>query len=337
MTTIKDISKACGVSPATVSKALNGYPEISDETVELVQRTAREMQYMPDAAARSLKTKTTHNIGVLFVDGTRSGLTHEYFSLILNSIKEEAEVRGYDITFISRYIGGSEVSFLEHCRYRRYDGVVIACVDFESNSVVELVRSTVPVVTIDYTFDNVSCILSDNFEGSYALTSYLLDAGHRKIAYIHGEESSVTGKRLNGFYQAMEHHGVEVRDEYVVAGQYHSPEIARKVTSSLLDLPDPPTAIMYPDDFAYLGGATEIRSRGLSIPEDISTVGYDGINLATLIDPALVTWHQNAEEIGRQSARKLIETIEHRKASVAEQISVAGEMLNGCSVRKIDF
>ena len=94
MTTIKDISKACGGSPATVSKALNGYPEISAETVELVRRTAREMRYMPDAAARSLKTKTTHNIGVLFMDGTRSGLTHEYFSLILNSVKAEAEVRG---------------------------------------------------------------------------------------------------------------------------------------------------------------------------------------------------------------------------------------------------
>ena len=99
----------------------------------------------------------------------------------------------------------------------------------------------------------------------------------------------------------------------------------------------PTYPVMYPDDYAYLGGATEIRSRGLSIPEDISTVGYDGINLSTLIDPTLITWHQNAEEIGRQSARKLIETIEHRKASAAEQISVAGEMLNGCSVRKIDF
>ena len=188
MTTIKDISRACGVSPATVSKALNGYSEISKETVDLVRRTAKEMHYMPDAAARLLKTNISHNIGVLFEDGTMSGLTHEYFSLILNSVKKEAEKLGYDITFISRYIGGQEVSFLEHCRYRRCDGVVIACVDFESAPVIELVRSEVPIVTIDYTFDNISCILSDNIEGNRKLTSHLIEAGHRKIAFIHGEE-----------------------------------------------------------------------------------------------------------------------------------------------------
>ena len=149
MTTIKDISRKCGVSPATVSKALNGDSEISPETVDLIRRVAKEMHYMPNAAARQLKTNYSHNIGVLFVDDTASGLTHEYFSLILNSVKEEAESLGYDITFICQNVGGQEVSFLEHCRYRRCDGVVIACVDFESEAVRELVNSDVPVVTID--------------------------------------------------------------------------------------------------------------------------------------------------------------------------------------------
>ena len=114
MVTIKDISKACGVSPATVSKALNGYGDISAETIALVKRTASEMHYMPNAAARLLKTNISHNIGVLFVDESRTGLTHEYFSMILNSVKEEAEARGYDITFISQNLGGGPVSFLEH-------------------------------------------------------------------------------------------------------------------------------------------------------------------------------------------------------------------------------
>lgn len=334
MTTIKDISKACGVSTATVSKALNGYAEISEETADLIRRTAKEMHYMPNAAARLLKTNISHNIGVLFVDGTMSGLTHEYFSLILNSVKEEAEKLGYDITFISQYIGGKSVSFLEHCRYRRCDGVVIACVDFESEPVIELVKSEVPVVTIDYSFDNTSCILSDNLEGACALTTYLLDAGHRDIAFIHGEESSVTRKRLNGFYQAMEKAGVPVRDDLIIPGVYHSPEVAREATMKLLDLPNPPTAIMYPDDYAYLGGMSEIRSRGLVVPDDISVVGYDGINLSTVIDPALTTWRQDAEEIGRRSVQKLVETIEHRRTSEAEQISVSGKRLDGYSVRE---
>ena len=90
MATIKDISNKCGVSPATVSKALNGYTDVSKETVELIRRTAEEMHYMPNAAARLLKTNISHNIGVLFVDDSHCGLTHEYFSRILNSAKEEA-------------------------------------------------------------------------------------------------------------------------------------------------------------------------------------------------------------------------------------------------------
>ena len=128
MVTIKDISKRCGVSPATVSKALNGYDEISPETVELVKQTARELHYMPNAAARLLKTNISNNIGVLFIDESMCGLTHEFFSHILNSVKEEAEANGYDITFISNNIGKRKMTYLEHCRYRNCDGVVIASV-----------------------------------------------------------------------------------------------------------------------------------------------------------------------------------------------------------------
>ena len=113
MVTIKDLSKLCEVSPATVSKALNGYGDVGQETTERILRAAREMHYMPNAAARQLKTNISHNIGVVFEDETMSGLTHEYFSQILNSAKNTVEALGYDITFISQTIGGR--SFTEHC------------------------------------------------------------------------------------------------------------------------------------------------------------------------------------------------------------------------------
>lgn len=336
LTTIKDISKKCGVSPATVSKALNGYSEISSETVDLVRRTAKEMHYMPNAAARQLKTNYSHNIGVLFVDDMMSGLTHEYFSLILNSVKEEAEAHGYDITFISQNLGGQSISFLEHCRYRRCDGVVIACVDFENDAVKELVRSDVPVVTIDYSFEDTSAVLSDNVEGAYSLASHLIGAGHRRIAFIHGEETLVTSKRLEGFRKALEEHGIPFRDEYVVTGRYHDPETTGEMTAQILDLPEPPTAIMFPDDFAYLGGMEEIRRRGLLVPDDVSVTGYDGIGLSEVVQPKLTTWHQDADQIGRRSVKKLVEAIEHKSTYEAEQISISGELFNGYSVRNLE-
>ena len=299
MVTIKDISKECGVSPATVSKALNGYDEISPETVELVKRTARKLNYMPNAAARLLKTNRSHNIGVLFVDDTMSGLTHEFFSLILNSVKEEAEASGYDITFISNNIGRQKMSFLQHCKYRNCDGVVI---------------------------------VSDNQEGSYRLASYLAEQGHRRIAFIHGERTLVTQKRIRGFNRAMQEYGIKTPPEYMVEARYHNADSVRKATAALLDLEEPPTAIMFPDDFSFIGGQTEILERGMSIPDDISVCGYDGINLSKILNPQLTTWYQNADKIGKESVRKLVESIEG--TSVAEQIMVSGEFLSGNSVRK---
>ena len=186
MVTIKDISKALGVSPATVSKALNGYSDINPQTAERIRAAAKEMHYLPNIAARQLKTNRSHNIGVLFVDATNSGLTHEYFAAILNSAKETFEKLGYDVTFISDTIAGTKASFLEHARYRNCDGVLIASVDFTSPQVVELVKSEIPTVTIDYPFNDKSAVMSDNLEGQYELTKYVLEMGHRRIGLIHG-------------------------------------------------------------------------------------------------------------------------------------------------------
>ena len=334
MVTIKDISKRCGVSPATVSKALNGYDEISPETVELVKQTARELHYMPNAAARLLKTNISNNIGVLFIDESMCGLTHEFFSHILNSVKEEAEANGYDITFISNNIGKRKMTYLEHCRYRNCDGVVIASVDFQHPDVLDLVRSEVPVVTIDYSFDDLSSVNSDNEVGAYTLASYLIEQGHRKIAFIHGESTLVTKKRIRGFNIAMAEHGISTPPEYIVAAMYHDADAVRKATADLLDLPDPPTAIMFPDDFSAIGGRAEIFARGMSIPDDISICGYDGINLSKILNPQLTTWYQDADRIGKESVRKLVESIEHEDTSAAEQIMVSGKFLSGNSVRK---
>ena len=150
MPSLKDLAKECGVSVATVSKALNDQPDIAPATRERIRAAARRMGYLPNAAARALKTNRTYNLGVLFVDEKQSGLTHEYFSAVLDSFKVEAEKHGYDITFINHNISGKSMSYLEHCHYRGVDGVVIACVNFYDPQVVELVNGDVPVVTIDH-------------------------------------------------------------------------------------------------------------------------------------------------------------------------------------------
>ncbi len=335
MVTMKDIAAKCGVSPATVSKALNGHSDIGADTAEYIRTTAREMGYLPNAAARSLKTNRSLNLGVLFVDKTSSGLAHEYFSTVLNSFKVEAERLGYDITFISRDIGNLKMDYYEHARYRNCDGVVIASVDYSDPSVVKLVESDIPVVTIDHVFNNRTAILSDNVQSMDDIVEYVYGMGHRRIAFIHGEDTSVTRKRLASFHKACMDRGIEVPDDYIKAGMYHDPKSSGLATRELLTAQNHPTCILYPDDFSFLGGMSELERQGLKVPDDISVIGYDGILLSQALRPRLTTFRQDSEGIGRRAAAKLVDEIENPKMFVPTQVLVSGSLLIGNTVKQV--
>ena len=333
MVSMKDIALHCGVSVATVSKALNGQPDIGKETRDRIEQTAKEMGYMTNAAARALKTNRTYHLGVLFVDERRSGLGHEYFSAMLESFKVEAESSGYDITFINHNVGGKRTTYLQHCLYRGVDGVAIACVDFTDPRVQELVDSGIPLVTIDHVFNNRLAVVSDNVSGLETLVRHVYSKGHRKIAFLHGERTTVTYNRLTGFHRACEELGLEIPEEYIRECVYHDPDRCAQATRELLALPDRPTCIIFPDDFSYIGGMNAINEMGLRIPEDISAVGYDGIHLAKVL--RLTTYSQNVEQIGRTAAQRLISLIEHPKTTLVDRIMVPGELMEGTSVRAI--
>lgn len=333
MVSMKDIALRCGVSVATVSKALNGQRDIGEETRSRIEEVAKEMGYMTNAAARALKTNRTYNLGVLFVDERRSGLAHEYFSTMLESFKVEAEAHGYDITFINHNVGGRRTSYLQHCLYRGVDGVVIACVDFSDAQVRELVDSGLPLVTIDHVFNSRLAVVSDNVSGLEALVRYVYGKGHRKIAFLHGERTTVTHNRLTGFYRACEDLGLEIPQEYIRECVYHDPDRCAQATRELLELPERPTCILFPDDFSYIGGMKVLNEKGFRIPEDISAVGYDGIHLAKVLN--LTTYSQNTEEIGKIAANRLISLIEHPKTTLIDRIMVPGALLEGSSVKDI--
>ena len=337
MVTIKDISKKSGYSTSTVSKALNSSSEIGEETTSLIQKMASEMGYFPNAAARLLKTNKSNNLGVLFVDEMQSGLAHEYFSSVLNSFKVEAERLGYDITFISHNIGNLNMTYYEHCKYRNCDGVVIACVDFNDTRVIELIQSEIPTITIDHIFNDSTSILSDNLKGVKDLVNHIYDYGHRKIAFIHGENTSVTQRRIAGFHKACNKLNITVPDYYIKPARYHDPKSSGLATKELLELKDPPTCIMYPDDFSFIGGMNEIENHGLSIPIDISVAGYDGIYLSQVLRPKLSTYKQNTEALGKYAAANLIDAVTNKKTYIPKQIWVEGELLVGNSIKKIEF
>ncbi len=335
MVRIKDVALKCGLSIASVSKALSGKSDLNPKTVEYICQVAKEMGYIPNATARALKTNRSYNIGILFVDDTSSGLEHEYFSAILNNIKEESERHGYDITFISNHVGNDTLTYYEHAKYRNCDGVIIASVDFHNPEVIKLVESEIPTVTIDYEFNGKSSVISDNVSGLKEIVEYLISQGHKKIAFIHGENTDVTKKRLASFYRTCSDNNIEVNDEYIKEGRYHIPKLSGLATRELLELNEPPTVIIYPDDYSLLGGITEIEKHGLSVPEDISVVGYDGIRLSRLLRPELTTYAQDTKQIGILATQKLVEIIENPKMAIPESIIVKGELQKGKTTKQI--
>jgi len=336
MVSLKDIAVRCGVSVATVSKALNGQQDIRPETRQRICAAAEEMGYLANSAARALKTNRTYNIGVLFVDERSSGLAHEYFSSVLDSILVEAEACGYDITFINKNVGRKPTSYLQHCLYRGVDGVIVACVDFTDPMVRELVASELPVVTIDHVFNDCAAVISDNVSGLEALVDYACALGHRSIAFIHGEMTSVTRNRLTGFYRACERLGIDVPPEYVRESVYHDPELCAKTVRELLALPQRPGCIIFPDDFSGIGGLAALSEAGLRVPEDISVMGYDGIRLSSVMNPKLTTYRQDTVTLGRTAASKLVELIEHPKTALLDRIVVPGELMPGASVKRLE-
>ena len=336
MVSMKDIAAACGVSVATVSKALNDHNDIGAETKEKVKRVAKELGYYPNSSARALKTNRTYNLGVLYKEESGSGLTHDYFSQILENFRNTAENSGYDITFLSNSKKRKDqMSYLEHTLYRGMDGVLVAIADYKDPEVMELLSSDLPVVTVDYVFNGRISVMSDNIIGMESLLSYIYARGHREIAYINGEESMVTTNRLSAYYQLHEKKNMIVREEFLQRGKYRDSYTAGVITSQLLGQSHPPTCILYADDFSAIGGMNAIKNRGLRIPEDISIAGYDGIIMAAQLEPQLTTYRQDTVGIGRLAAEKLISLIENPKATPISQYIMNGELIMGGSVAAI--
>lgn len=326
MVTIYDIAKACGCSSATVSKALNNYSDINSKTKERILKTASEMGFTPNTQARALSTKKTWTIGVLFQDESNSGLTHYFFAQILEAVKAQAEASGYDLTFISKKLGLKETTYLEHCRMKKTDGVIIACIDFNSPEVHELMESEIPVVTIDFSSAEVSSIVSDNFKGLNRLTHYLIELGHREIVYLHGHMTAVTTERINGYKEAMKRASLTER---IISSRYYDRSATVKATQELIDSKDLPTAIIYPDDYDALWGIKTLREAGIRVPEDISVAGFDGVELGEMTHPRLTTVKQDTNGLGRGAALECINLIENKeiertKTTVGLELVVGG-------------
>ena len=274
-----------------------------------------------------------NNLGIIYKEESGRGLTHPFFSLILNAFKNEAEKQGFDITFINPHDAEKEDGYLGRVNRSRLDGVCMVCVDFEAPWIRSLIESGIPCVTVDHIFRRIPAVLSDNETGVQKLVEYAISLGHRRIAFIHGHNNSVvTRTRIKQFYNVMNYYDLPIPEEYLCEGLYDDIVLTRKLTGKLLRLTEPPTCILLPDDISYLGAQDAAHEMGLRIPEDISFAGYDCIPMAQALSPKLTTIRQSCEQMGSTAAQKLIGLIVNPEKTKSAPVIFPVELVKGGTV-----
>jgi LacI family transcriptional regulator len=317
MTNIHDIAAQIGVSVATVSRALNGSPEVSDATRDRVLQLARELDYTPSAAARTLVRRRSHVVGVILETGPgHPDLLHPFFQEVLVGLQHGAGERGYDLLlFASEQPGngfGGSHSYARRAEHHGIGGVVVMGFDGEHPEMRKLIEADIPCVAVDSDLGGPRCglVASDNREAAVTAVTHLHGLGHPRIATITGAlETRPAAERLAGYRDAIEQLELDAREDYVAEGDYYA-ESGYEAALRLLALDAPPTAIFAASDMMAAGVLQAAHERGVRVPDELAVVGFDDIAVAALLQPALTTVRQEKEKLGRAAAEGLIQMIE---------------------------
>jgi LacI family transcriptional regulator len=307
-----------------VSRVFNGYGDVSAATKERVLATARSLDYAPSAAARTLVRRRSQLIGVvLFTGREHPDIGHPFFQDVLVGLKHGIGARGYDVLLFATEQPGSggegAHSYLRRARHHHVDGIVLMGVDRDDPEVARLLEAEIPLIGVDLDVAGAKAthVASDNVGGARLAVRHLSALGHRRIATIAGPRDSKPGSdRMVGFRAELQAAGLESRPEYEQVGDWYT-ESGEQAMQALLALPEPPTAVFAAADLMAVGAMKAVREADLSVPKDVAVVGFDDIQLASLVDPPLTTIRQDKVGLGGAAARALLEQIENPELTPA--------------------
>jgi LacI family transcriptional regulator len=298
--TIYDVARVAGVGVGTVSRVLNNSTRVSPETQEKVLNAIRVLGFRRSKVARQLSTGIQHrNIGVIL-----PFITHPSFIERLRGVQFALDDQANDFNLVLYNVPAPDRSheqLLSIVEQAAVDGLLIATLNVSDEERSLLAEADIPFVVLsDACSGEVNCISPDNIHGGYMATRHLLELGHRRIAYVGDEFSNVyyfptSQLRYDGYTAALKEYDIPCLSEYVCLGM-HGEETAHKLTASLLTLMEPPTAIFAMSDIQAVGCIQAIREAGLCVPEDISVIGFDDVQLSHYI--GLTTVRQHLEKSG---------------------------------------
>lgn len=311
MVTIKDVAKATGVSPSTVSRVIADNPRISLDTKKKVRKAMKELGYHPNVNARNLVAKSTKTIGVVMPSSADKSLQNPFFPEVLRGIGTVTHDMQYSMMLSS---GGTEEEMfaeVERMVYGSYvDGIILLYSRMNDRITNFLREKDFPFVIVGKPYDYVSEIThvdNDNYKAGKEITNYLIDQGHEHIAFIGGSRDLiVTMDRENGYKAALNEADLPVCEAYRIHSEFLQSG-GREAIEKLLQLEHPPTGIVVSDDLMSLGVLSALEELGYDVPTDISLVSFNNVYLSELTSPALTTVDIQIYQLGVQSAKALIE------------------------------
>lgn len=308
MATMKDIARLAQVSTSTVSHVINGSRFVSDEIREKVMRIVAELNYTPSAVARSLKVRETKTIGLLV-----TATNNPFFAEVMAGVEQYCQQHQYNLIIATT--GGDAKRLqqnLQTLMHKQVDGLLLMCGDSRFQADIELTIS-LPLVVMDWWFTelNADKILENSALGGYLATKALIDTGHRKIGIITGNlKKSVAQNRLQGYKNALSESKIALNPHWIVESHFDF-EGGVLGIQSLLTQSSRPTAVFCCSDTIAVGAYQAIQQQGLRIPQDLSIMGYDDIELARYLSPPLSTICQPKAELGKLAVEALLQRIKN--------------------------
>lgn len=320
--TIYDVARTAGVGVGTVSRVLNNSTRVSSETQEKVLSAIRVLGFRRSKVARQLSTGIQHrNLGVIL-----PFITHPSFVERLRGIQLALDDQDNDFNLVLYNVSEPDryhEQLLAIIEQAAVEGLLIATLTISDEQWDLLTQAGIPFVTLsDVCTGEPNCISPDNRGGGYIATQHLLALGHRRVAYVGDEFPNIYGfptseLRYEGYLSALNEYDAPYLSEYVCLGA-HGEEPARRLTEHLLTLPEPPTAIFAMSDIQAVGCILAIREAGLRVPEDISVIGFDDVQLSRYI--GLTTVRQHLEQSGYLATQLLLDMLTTPDNVVARQL-----------------
>lgn len=314
MATIYEVARLAGVSTATVSRALNRSGYVSEAVRQRVHRAAAELSFVPNRAARSLVNKRTFSLALLIPD-----IVNPFFPALARGAEDAASAAHHNLILCNTdHQKRRESQYVAMLREKRVDGLICAGTTMGPQQLAALLRNGFPVVAVDRSLRGreVDTVVCDNVRGAELAIAHLVAVGHRRIALITGPLAVSTAReRLSGARRALDEAGLEVAGEWIVEGDYQleggyraAKHLFQKVRERSAGAVAP-LGLFAANDLMAAGAIMACREEGLSVPEDVSVIGFDDIALAKALSPPLTTIAQPAYELGRTAAEALLARI----------------------------